>query len=359
MALPGQTLTTLHSFGGADGGNPGGLVQATDGNFYGATQWGGANDNCYLGGLVGCGTVFKITSSGTLTTLYDFCSQYSGGNCTDGSAPVAGLVQATNGDFYGTTASGGLPPLDRAVGAGGTVFKITPSGTLTTLYSFDPDEGGEAPSAALVQATDGNFYGTTSLGGEGGSGTVFKITPSGTLTTLYSFCAQNQLIGEVGLRGCPDGAEPFAGLVQATDGSFYGTTADGGANGAGTIFKITLSEGAGTLTTLYSFCSQGAPYCTDGSAPVAGLVQATNGDFYGTTANGGANNLGTVFKITPSGTLTTLYNFCSRASSQGFARTAAAPRGWSRPPMAICTGLRWPAGPTAAAQPSRLLRVAR
>ena len=124
--------------------------------------------------------------------------------------------------------------------------------------------------------------------------------PAQTLTTLYTFCSQT---------GCPDGDGPHAGLVQATNGDLYGTTWGGGVNGQGTVFKITQG---GTLTTLYSFCSQ--TNCTDGDGPIAGLVQAANGDFFGTTSSGGANGGGTVFKITPSGTLTTLYSFCSQTN---------------------------------------------
>ena len=290
IALSAQTVTTLASFNGTDGAGPSAaLIQATDGNLYGTAYVGGAN---YYG------TVFKITPSGTLTTLYSFCSRT---NCTDGGNPSAALVQAANGDFYGTTYEGGVHC--NAFGCG-TVFKITPSGTLTTIYSFCPQSGcpdgeGEHPEARLVQATNGDFYGTTAFGGAHRRGTVFKITPSGTLMTLYNFCPRS---------GCPDGLHPYAELVQAANGDLYGTTSEGGANGLGTVFKITPS---GTLTTLYSFCSQGFP-CTDGYGP-SGLVQATNGDFYGTTGLGGANNDGTVFEITPSGTLTTLYSFCSQS----------------------------------------------
>ena len=198
----------------------------------------------------------------TVTTLFSFDGH-------DGVQPATGLVQGTDGNLYGTTQE--------------TIFKITPSGTLTTL------SGGES-MGALILATDGNFYGTSySLN------SVFKITPSGTLTTLYSF----------GSLPAPSGIFPAAALVQAADGNFYGTTVYGGANscifggtdyGCGTIFKITPS---GTLTTLYSFCSQSG--CTDGVQP-AGLVQGANGDFYGTTGRGGVNGEGTVFTITPSGT---------------------------------------------------------
>jgi uncharacterized repeat protein (TIGR03803 family) len=285
VVLPAQTFTTLHTFDGKDGKSPSGLVQATDRNLYGTTNSGGTNNE---------GTVFTITPSGNLTTLYNFCSQT---NCTDGAEPGEGLVQATNGNLYGTTGSGGL-----ADALGGTVFSITPSGTLTTLHSFDGTDGYN-PHAGLVQASNGNFYGTTADGGTGAActrdflcGTVFKITPSGTLTTLYNFCSQSN---------CTDGEYPLVGLVQATDGNFYGTTEFGGANGAGgTIFKITPS---GKLTTLHSFCSKNN--CTDGADPLAGLVQATDGNFYGTTEFGGAHNKGSVYKITPGGTLTRLYSF--------------------------------------------------
>ena len=286
---PSGTLTTLHTFDGADGLEPyAGLVQAANGEFYGATPVGGANNN---------GTVFKMTPSGALTTLYSFCSQ---SGCADGSEPYAVPVQAANGDFYGTTTYGG------ANGNYGTIFKMTPSGTLTTLYSFCSQSGctdGYYPYAGLVQATNGDLYGTTYGCGPlvsgrpcgGNYGTIFKMTPSGTLTTLYSFCSQS---------GCTDGAY-YAGLVQAINGDLYGTTTYGGANGNyGTIFKITPR---GTPTTLYSFCSQSG--CTDGEAPYARLVQATNGEFYGTAYLGGANGYGAIFEIAPSGALTTLHSF--------------------------------------------------
>jgi uncharacterized repeat protein (TIGR03803 family) len=263
-----QTFTTLHIFDLTDGADPyAGLIQATDGNLYGTTYSGGANEYD--------GTVFKITPSGTLTTLHSF-------DGTDGYDSRAGLVQATNGDFYGTTSSGGAEGV-------GTVFKITPGGALTTLHSFDGADG-TYPYAGLVQATNGDLYGTT-LGGNGVYGTVFKITPSGMLTTLHGF-------------DITDGEYPVAGLVQVTNGDLYGVTEAGGTNGDGTVFKITPS---GELTTLYSFCSGGD--CTDGREPEGGLVQATDGNLYGTTYYGGANGYGTVFKITPSGTLTTLHSF--------------------------------------------------
>jgi uncharacterized repeat protein (TIGR03803 family) len=341
-ALAAPTFTTLYRFGGPDGGNPlGAPVQGLGGDLYGIT---------YTGGLNNGGTVFKITPSGTLRTLFSFCSQST---CNDGEYPNGGLILATDGDFYGITdlsggptpypcgtafritprgklttisgicgyyaEAGALPlgPLVRAANGDfygttvlggpsqeGTVFKITPSGVLTTLYSFcsQPQGGctdGEDPRGGLIQATDGNLYGTTASGGLYGGGTVFQLTPSGFLTTIYSFCAQEW--------PCPDGQAPQGGLIQATDGNLYGT-ADGGLYGYGTVFKITTY---GTLTTLYNFCAQGGA-CSDGSTPNP-LIQATDGNLYGTTGGGGANNQGTVFKITRNGTLTTLYSFCSES----------------------------------------------
>jgi len=280
-----QTLTTLYSFdGGAHGSVPyGALIQGTNGSLYGTTNGSEAPAN-------GDGTVYKISNSGKLKTLHSFCSQ---AECADGNEAVAGLVQDTNGTFYGTTTYGGANGY-------GTVFKITAGGVLTTLYSFCSGAGcpdGESPDGTLIQATDGNLYGTTYSGGAYGHGTVYKITTSGTLTTLYSFCAQN---------GCADGANPTAGVIQATDGNFYGETDFGGVDGQGSLFKI---NSTGTLTTLYSFCSQ--PDCADGSEPVAGLVQASDGNLYGTTTGfgGGTTPYGTVFKITLTGTLTTLHSF--------------------------------------------------
>jgi uncharacterized repeat protein (TIGR03803 family) len=284
---PSGTLTTLYSFcaqtGCTDGANPAAaLVQATSGNLYGTTSAGGAN---------GDGTVFEITPSGTLTTLYSFCSE---SGCPDGLSPN-GLVQATNGNLYGTTFQGGANDNCPQYTGCGTVFEITPTGTLTTVYSFCPKSypctDGVNPNTGLIQATNGNLYGTTSAAGAHGGGTVFRITPSGTFTTLYSFCSKS---------GCADGFYPGAGLVQASDGNLYGTTSFGGANGYGTVFKMTLT---GVLTTLYSFCPEGYP-CSDGFGPSAALVEATNGDLYGTNSEGGANSdgcsnegCGTVFSL--------------------------------------------------------------
>jgi uncharacterized repeat protein (TIGR03803 family) len=290
VPLTAQTFTTLHNFNYTDGDDPqGGLVQATDGNLWGTT---------YGGGATGAGTVFKITPSGTLTTVYSFCAQ---SGCPDGAFPYAALVQATNGSLYGTTTGGGA-------NGDGTVFRITTGGVLTTLHNFDGTDG-YLPQTALVQATNGNLYGMTLQGGANGDGSVFKITPTGTLTTLYSFCS---------LSGCADGKTPLSALIQATNGNLYGTTFVGGANGYGTVFKITPS---GTLTTLLSF-----DYAVNGGNPEAGLVEATNGNLYGTTADGFApgGNYGTFFEITPSGTLTTLRSFCTKSNcADGYLSDAA------------------------------------
>jgi uncharacterized repeat protein (TIGR03803 family) len=232
---PSGKLTIVYKFcsqsGCPDGQIPEGLIQATDGDFYGVTLEGGAGSNCSSA----CGTVFETTPKGALTTLHSFCLQSS---CPDGQLPTV-LIQAANGDFYGTTEEGGAGSNCSGIGGCGTVFKITASGTLTTLDSFCPVAGcakGSFPNG-LIQTSDGNFYGTTLYGGstncDSGCGTVFKITPSGTLTTLHSFCAQS---------GCLDGQFP-AGLMQAPNGDLYGMTGSGGANGGGTIFSLSVGLG--------------------------------------------------------------------------------------------------------------------
>jgi uncharacterized repeat protein (TIGR03803 family) len=285
-AQTGVVFTSLYSFtGGNDGYGPNGLVQGSNGYFYGTTLNGGANS---------AGTVFKISPSGTLTSLYSF----TGGN--DGGGPLAGLVQGRDGYFYGTTQSGGMaidgPP-------GGTVFNISANGALANLYSFtfsssmgQFNDVGDAPEAGLVQGRDGDFYGTAFDGGSAGHGTVFKYINRATdrVTSLYAF------------TGTPDGANPAAGLVQGSGGSFYGTTASGGTGKSGTVFVINPNAPLPTspLTNIYSFTGG-----NDGGGPLAGLVQGSDGNFYGTTAFGGVGNLGTVFRINTNGALTTLYSF--------------------------------------------------
>ena len=319
----GGNLTTLHTFSYEDGNDPeAGLVQASDGKFYGTT---------YGGGAYGFGTVFRIDSSGNLAVLHSFAGA---GPVGDGSYPLAGLIEATDGNFYGTTSGGGLAYSDY-----GTVFKMTPAGTVTIVHSFVGTDGvypvaglvqssadgklygttqvggsgsgtvfemdlagtnfvslhsfaitdGAAPSAALVQA-NGKFYGTTKSGGSAGFGTIFSIDSAGTFATLRHL-------------GAGDGHAPTASLVLAGDGKLYGTTSAGGTSDLGTVFKIDF---AGTLTTLESFAGP------DGAYPVADVVQGTDGNFYGTTGHGGTNGNasgGTVFKMTSVGMVTTLENF--------------------------------------------------
>jgi len=266
---PGGEFTELYRFCSqtncTDGDGPSALLVAPSGNLYGTTSSGGANCTLYLG----CGTLFEITPTGQLTTLYNFCSQTnSQGDCLDGQYPVS-LLQATDGNFYGTTLMGG------GNCCSGVVFKITPAGKLTILYSFS---GGNASS--LTQGANGNLYGTiaTNLG----YGEIFEVSLAGKFTILHDFCSQ---------KHCADGNHPSPGLIQASDGNFYGTTLFGGSNncilqgaavGCGTIFEITPS---GKLTTLYSFCAQ--TMCTDGMYPEAGLIQGTDGLLYGTTKAGG------------------------------------------------------------------------
>jgi uncharacterized repeat protein (TIGR03803 family) len=298
------------------GGSPGGayptaaLLLAPDGNFYGTTEEGG-------GGPYNAGTVFKLAPDGTLTTLHAFCSQSF--VCSDGDQPDAGLIQGRDGNFYGTTQTGGSGGSSE-----GTIFRVTSQGKLTTIYSFCAPtcSDGGFPNASLIQPSDGNFYGTT-------PSTIFKITPAGKLTTLYTLTdnegylivsplmqasdgnfygtaqfggpANDGTIFRITPKGVfnvlhtfngTDGISPKGGLVQASDGNLYGTTFEGGPGLLGTVFKITLD---GQLTTIYNFCLK--TNCPDGSEPASGLLQATNGILYGTTSSGGAYDAGTVFSI--------------------------------------------------------------
>ena len=284
------TLTdmyTLCATGCTDGGLPvGGIVLAPNGNFYGTTTIGGLTTQACDTGIVGCGTVFEITPTGTFTLLHTFTGP-------DGFLPYANLTLGTDGNLYGTTLYGGNLSAGGCSGIGcGTVFKITPQGKFTSLYSFTNGTDGASPIGRLLLGSNGNFYGTTI-----GPGTVFEITPAGKLTTLYSF------------TGGSDGGSPYGGVIQTANGTIYGTTAYGGSNNYGTVYKLVGKK----LTTLYNFCS--LPNCVDGDAPFGGLIQATDGNLYGTTSNGGAGAGGTVFEITTNGALTTLYAFCSQPGS--------------------------------------------
>jgi uncharacterized repeat protein (TIGR03803 family) len=275
------TLATLYSFSGDDGRSPmAGLVQGSDGNFYGTTAGGGTN---------GQGTVFQMSTNGALTSLYSF----PGGN--NGSYPWAVLAQGSDGNFYGTTA---LNYLGFGGHRGdGTVFSITTNGVLTTLYSFTGGNDGGWPRAALVQGNDGYFYGTTSdYDGYdqylGGSGSVFRISTNGSLTPLHAFGSITNATGEA-----LDGAFPAGALVQGSDGNFYGTTSYGGTNGAGTAFKIS-ANGALTTLYAFGSITNASGEALDGANPCAALVQGSDGSFYGTTSGGGTYTNGTVFRLT-------------------------------------------------------------
>ena len=279
------TLSTLYSFtGGYDGGFPyGGLTLASDGNFYGTT---------FAGGSASYGTIFKITPTGSLSTLHSFKDG------KDGAFPMAPPIQAVDGNLYGTTcqACGGTDRPDSGTSYG-TIYKIETCGQFTPLYQFDIVHG-QSPTAPLVQGVDGRFYGTTEYGGANGYGVIFKITPTGKFTVLYNFDITH-------------GAVAAGPLVQGNDGNFYGTTLSGGTTGYGVVYTITPG---GKLTVLHNMDGN-----TDGGIPYGGLVQATDGNFYGANSTGGEFGLGTLFAITPQGGFSVLYNFDGTTGSTPFA----------------------------------------
>lgn len=270
---PAGKLTTLHSFDHTDGWPQGsGLIQAANGSFYGTT---------YFGGAYGQGTVFEITPSGTFTSLYSFCAS---AGCPDGDLPN-GLIQAADGNIYGTTYGGGDTDNCNAASTGGTFFQLTPTGTPTTLAVFCRPTG-YFPNSTLVQAANGNFYSTTAAGGDSthvDQGTVYEMTPTGSITSLYSFCLQTD---------CPDGKTPI-GIALGTDGNLYGTTELANATQKGTIYEITP---AGQLTTFHFFTATNGNFL-GGSSPIGPMLLHTNGTFYGLTSAGGKHGIGTIFSF--------------------------------------------------------------
>ncbi len=267
------TYITLHNFQGppADGAQPvGGLVADSQGNVYGTTYGGGNRD---------CGTVFEITTAGVEMILHNFqCKP------TDGSLPVGNLTRDAKGNLYGATYNGGAA-------GGGSVFEVTAAGKEKLLYSFQQNAtDGHAPYAGLIRDGEGNLYGTTALGGAYHQGTVYKVTPAGVETVLYSFQ--------------PHGGRaviPECALARDSAGNLYGT-AGGGAYAQGAVFKLTPQ---GVESNIHSF--QGGPQ--DGSMPVAGLIIDGHGNLYGTTQQGGSHDFGTMFEITSTGNETILYSF--------------------------------------------------
>jgi uncharacterized repeat protein (TIGR03803 family) len=255
----------------------------TDGNFYGTT---------FSGGTYNQGSVFQMTPEGQLATLYTFCNE---SGCPSGpTGPVNGVIQASDGNFYGTTSPGQY---------WGTIFRISPGGVADTLYTFDNGTAsGLYGSGPLIQGTDGNFFGIDPLGGA-----LFEFDPEGVPTIVHHFC-------------CADGGFLFEDvllvppLVLGPDGSFYGETQSGGVadpenctwRDCGTIFVMTPQ---GRYRVIHSFCVQ--EHCPDGDYPIGGLTLGSDGNFYGTTLNGGAHNRGTIFRVTPNGVLTTLHSFDS------------------------------------------------
>jgi uncharacterized repeat protein (TIGR03803 family) len=278
----------------SDGAYPGNyLTRGPSGDVYGVTAVGGGR---YDGG-----TIFKLTS-GRLSTVYNFCSR---SNCADGTAPVAVAFDA-GGALFGTTSAGGK-------NGAGTAFKIAVSGAVETLYNFcsaDNCADGITPGA-LILAKDGVFYGTTAAGGSYQAGTVFRMTPTGILTVLHSFCPR---------KGCADGEAPTPILAQGSDGNLYGTTVLGGDKGLGAIFRVSRS---GRFEVLHSFCRN--TYCYDGSTPSDGLTAVKDGGFYGTTSLGGRFYAGIVFRFTTAGAYTIVQEFCGRPGCFDGAAPIAAP----------------------------------
>jgi uncharacterized repeat protein (TIGR03803 family) len=266
---PSGVLATLYSFDGTVGEYPyGGLALGTDGNLYGATNRGGSS---------GFGSVFKITPAGVITTLHAF------NNTGDGTNPSSAPVLSSDGNFYGTTS--GVDVTTTA--ANSTIYKLTPTGVFTVVHTLSPaTEGSNAGS--IILGADGNFYGGTASGGVDGWGTLFRVTPAGAFTVMHAF--SNLADGRQG-----------ATIAQAANGTFYGATYLGGANSVGVVFKMTPT---GTFTKLHDL--DGA---TDGVGVTGNMYGGTDGNFYNVAGSGGVNSSGTLFKVTPAGVFSKVLDF--------------------------------------------------
>lgn len=271
------TLTTIAHFNGSNGSDPIGVVQGKDGNLYGVTA---------SGGNPGAGTVFRLTPDGQLKTLVTFDAQINGYN------PDAPLIVGRDGNLYGTTTGGG----DKGGSGFGTVFRVTPEGQFTTLAVFDRTNGAR-PERPLIQAKDGNFYGTTYMGGIKQQGTLFRLTPNGQLTTLVQFDID---FGEASpVRDRPGGLDVFEdqnGNLYVTHGNFYGT--EYMADGAATIFRLTTDHKLIPFTTF-----QGLNQGVNREAYPSRLIQGSDGNFYGVTL------MGTFFRLTPDAQRTAIATF--------------------------------------------------
>ena len=260
------SLLVLHKF---EGGWPfGGLILARDGMFFGTTRGGAA---------FGAGTVFKMSETGTVTTLHDF----AGGS--EGELPYAAPIQSVKGDFYGTTSETIPWELHRL----GPFTGSRRTGNFTLLHAFTGSDGASL-RGPLVQGADYDFYGTTIGGGQYGDGTIFRVSSTGEFQVLVNFDGTN-------------GKLPFAGLIEANDGNFYGVTAHGGSSNKGVLFRMTPD---GVLTVLHNFTGG-----SDGARPMGGLVQASDGNLYGTGKYGGKNGRGVLFRATLTGDVVPLHDF--------------------------------------------------
>ncbi len=299
-----QPFTTIYSFGNGPANPRGNLTLGPDGNFYGTTA---------AGGQYGDGAIFRVSTNGDLITLASF-----GSFLRDGTWPYAGLTLGADGNFYGTTLAGGTNQISGTNNTG-TIFRVTTNGTLTTVASFTGFNG-SYPECQLIIGSNGNFYGTTAYGGASNFGTVFQVTTNGILTTLASFSGTN-------------GAMPQAGLTLGLDGNFYGTTTYGGISNVGTIFQATPDGGLKTLVDFNNI---------NGALPYGQLTLGSDGDLYGTTFGGGINTgpfevtsnssigvFGTVFRVTTNGTLTTLADLTMHESYGGIYAGLEGAIGWN------------------------------